>query len=148
MAKNNQVIYDKSGLKLKNYLGVSTDDDNENSILTSLEYYDFSMLFTGDVGINGIDAVIKELPKNITVLKVPHHGADGGVDKEIIEYLNPKYSLISVGENRFGHPGLYTLELLKGTNILRTDIENAIRFVVKKDSYKVLTYNTQKRKFK
>lgn len=147
LSGNNREIYSNSGLSLVNYLGISTDDDNEDSIITLLEYKGFNMLFTGDAGVNGIKAVLEYLPRNLTVLKVPHHGAHGGLDKEIVEYLNPKYSIMSVGENKFGHPGIYTLELLKNTKVLRTDVNNSIRILVGKNM-KILTYNTQKRKFK
>ena len=72
------------------------------------------------------------IQQNITVLKVPHHGASDGLNKEILEYLNPKYSLISVGENYFGHPNIYILALLKNSKNLRTDIDNSIKIVVNK----------------
>ena len=146
LSGNNREIYSKAGLSLVNYLGVSTDDDNEDSIITLLEYRGFNMLFTGDAGVKGIKAVLEYLPRNLTVLKVPHHGAHGGLDKEIVDYLNPEYSIISVGENKFGHPGIYTLELLKNTKVLRTDINNSIRIVIGKDM-KILTYDIQKRKY-
>ena len=106
------------------------------------------MLFTGDTGINGIKNVLGYIPKNITVLKVPHHGAIRGLDKEIVKYLNPKYSIISVGENKFGHPAQYILEILKHTEILRTDIDNSILIKVDKHGPKILKYDLRKRKYK
>lgn len=147
LAHNNQVLYDKKGLKLTNLLGLSTDSDNENSIITLLEYKDFTMLFTGDAGVNGIKKVLANIPQNIKVLKVPHHGAIGGLDSEIINYLNPKYSLISVGENKFGHPAIYTLKILADTKILRTDIDNSILIKVNEGGIKLFTYDLKKRKY-
>lgn len=147
LAENKQNIYNKSGLKLTNYVLTNGKDDNDNSILTLVEYKDFTMLFTGDACINGIKSALNSLPKNITVLKVPHHGANGGVDKDLIKYLNPKYSLISVGENKFGHPSIYTLRILKNSNILRTDIHNAIKIVVNSSDIRVLSYDIKRRKF-
>lgn len=147
LAQNNQTVYDKSGLKLTNYVLAEGKDDNDNSILTLLTYNDFSMLFTGDAGITGIKGVITNIPRNITVLKVPHHGANGGIDKDVIKYLNPEYSIISVGENKFGHPALYTLRVLDNSTILRTDIHNAIKIVANKRGYKLITYDMKKRKF-
>ena len=69
-------------------------------------------------------------------------------EKEILEKLTPNYALISVGENRFGHPIAYILALLQNSKILRTDIDNAIRIKVGKNSYKILTYDIKSRKFK
>ena len=148
LAENLQTMYDKKGLKLINLRKYEGKSDNDNSVITLLTYKDFSMLFTGDAGINGIKSVLPELPKNITVLKAPHHGAVGGIDAEIAQYLNPKYSVISTGENKFGHPSLYTLALLKNSQILRTDINNSLRFVINKNKFEVLSYNIKARKYK
>ncbi len=145
LAKNQQNVYSKDDLTITNLNNYQGRSDNDNSIITLLRYKDFSMLFTGDAGINGINAVLNQIPKNITVLKVPHHGATGVLNKEITEYLNPKFSIISTGENKFGHPSLYTLYLLKNTNILRTDIHNSLRIRVNHKDYKIENYDIKKR---
>lgn len=147
LAKNNQVVYNQNGLKITNLLGVSTDNDNENSIITLLEYNDFKMLFTGDASAKGINTVLDFVPSNIDVLKVPHHGANGGLDKKLVEYLNPKYSIISVGENKFGQPAFYILSLLKNSKILRTDIDNSILIKVEKEGYNIYTYDLKSKKY-
>ena len=147
LASNNQLIYNNNGLKLTNLVGSNTDDDNENSIITLLEYKKFKMLFTGDASFNGIKQVLNYIPQNITVLKVPHHGAIGGLETNLVHYLNPKYSIISVGENMFGHPAQYTLSILNKSNILRTDINNSILIKVTENSYKIYTYDSRKRKY-
>ena len=105
------------------------------------------MLFTGDAGVKGLESILTYLPHNIDVLKVPHHGALGGLNSKIVKYLNPKYSIISVGENKFGHPSVLTLELLRNSYILRTDINNAILTIVKQDEIIIKTYDNIKRKF-
>ena len=131
LAENNQTVIDKDGLVIRNYIcnepGVG---DNESSVLTLLHYKNFSMLFTGDSGVDTFMKLKNFLPQNITVLKVGHHGANGVVNKEMLEYLNPKYALISTGINKFGHPTIYTVAILRDRTILRTDINNSIRFVV------------------
>lgn len=147
LAQNKQCVYNKDGLKLTNLLGVSSDNDNENSILTLLEYNNFTMLFTGDVSINGLINVLDNIPQNISVLKVPHHGAISGLNKEIIEHLNPCYSIISVGENKFGHPATYTLALLRNAKVLRTDIHNSILIKVNKNKTRVFTYDLKKKRW-
>lgn len=146
-AQNKQIIYNNNGLKLTNLIGISTDDDNENSIITLLEYKNFSILFTGDAGIKGINSILNLIPKNITVLKVPHHGAIDGLNKAILEHLNPKYSIISVGENYFGHPSNYTINLLNKSNVLRTDINNAIKLQISKNKLKIYEYDLYKKRF-
>ena len=147
LATNNQVVYDKNGLKIVNYLPHKTDSDNENSIITLLTYKDFKMLFTGDANVNSINSILNYLPTGITVLKVPHHGAKNSVDESIMAKLNPTYSIISVGENKFGHPNLYTLHLLKKTEILRTDVNNSIKIIVNKKGYKILNFDILRKKY-
>ena len=105
------------------------------------------MLFTGDINFDKLSQMLNNLPQNITVLKVPHHVSSDGLNKEILEYLNPKYSLISVGENYFGHPSVYILTLLKNSKILRTDINNSIKIVVNKKEPKIFSYDIKKRKY-
>ena len=146
-AKNSQVVYDKSGLKITNFVSKKYDNDNDSSIVTTLKYGDFSMLFTGDASASVIKNLLDETNSSYTVLKVPHHGAYGGVDRELIQKVKPKYSIVSVGDNRFGHPDIYTLRLLKDSIVLRTDIDNAIRLIVNKHGLKVMTYDMKKRKF-
>ena len=148
-AKNGQVVYDKSGLNITNFIlkDVAGIGDNESSIITVLKYNDFSMLFTGDSGIETFNKLKNNLPQNISVLKVGHHGASGVINKNMADYLNPKYSIVSTGENKFGHPSIYTLETLRNSIVLRTDINNSIRIIADKNNYNVLTYNPKKKKY-
>ena len=147
LAENNRVIYDKDGLKLTNLVGVNTDNDNENSIITLLEYRNFNMLFTGDASAQGLRKVLKFIPKNLNIIKVPHHGSFNGLDKTLVSELNPKYAIISVGENFFGHPAFYTLELLKNSRILRTDTHNSILIKANKKDYKIYTYDIKSKRY-
>ena len=117
-------------------------------VMNLVEYKDFKMLFTGDASANGIKEILDEIPKNITVLKVPHHGAIDGLNREIVGFLNPEYSLISVGENRFGHPAIYILELLKDSKILKTDINNSVFIRVNEKGVKVFTYDIKDRRYR
>ena len=148
-AKNNQIIYEKSPLVIKNYIipDIAGVGDNESSIITLLKYGDFSMLFTGDAGVETLYKLKEVLPKNLTVLKVGHHGASGVINKELAEYFNPKYSIISTGENKFGHPSVYTVNTLKNSKVLRTDINNSIKINVNPNDFKIMTYNPKKKKY-
>ncbi len=148
-AENNQTVYDNNALKITNFIvkDVAGIGDNESSIITLLTYNDFTMLFTGDAGVETFNKLKNKLPSNITILKVGHHGASGVVNKSMAEYLRPEYSIISTGENKFGHPSIYTLETLRNSKILRTDINNSIKIEVKDKVHKVYTYNSEKRKY-
>ena len=148
-AKNGQIVYEKDGLNLSNYItkDIPGIGDNESSIVTLLSYHNFTMLFMADAGIETFYNLKNYIPRNITVLKVGHHGASGVVNKSMTDYLNPKFSIISTGENKFGHPSIYTISTLKNSNILRTDINNAIKIAVNNRNFTIYTYNREKRKF-
>lgn len=148
LSQNNQEVINKDGLVVNNYMPKSKGvGDNENSIQTLLTYKSFNMLFTGDAGIDTLEEIKCNIPKPITVLKVGHHGANGVINKHLVKDLSPKISLISVGENKFGHPTIYTLEVLKDTRILRTDIHNSIKFVINAKGYKIFTFDSKAKKY-
>ena len=105
------------------------------------------MLFTGDAGIETLRRLKEYLPQNITVLKVGHHGGPLVVDEKMLQHLNPKISLISTGVNYFGHPNKGTLDLLRNTEILRTDINHSVKISTDGFITKLFTYNHGKRKY-
>ena len=58
------------------------------------------------------------------VLKVGHHGSRTSTTKALLEKVNPKYAVISLGkDNSYGHPHKSTLKLLDefGVETYRTD---------------------------
>ena len=66
----------------------------------------------------------------------------------MLQQEKPDTYVISTGENQFGHPSMYTIELLKNSTILRTDTNNSIKFVVSKNGKNVLYYDIKSRKYK
>ena len=105
------------------------------------------MLFTGDAGVKSFEAVKKDIPHDIEVLKVGHHGASGVVDTEMVNYLGNRVSLISTGVNYFGHPTKGTLDVLRNTNIIRTDLLNSIKITTNGELYKIYSYNRNDKKY-
>lgn len=115
------------------------ENDNSNVIYTELDGYKF--MFMGDASIKTEKEILKEyeLP-NIDILKVGHHGSRTSSSKEFIDELNPKYALISVGENnKFNHPNKEVLENLNNSKIYRTDQDGSIMFKIKNNKLKVET---------
>ena len=109
-------------------------DKNEQSIVIYLTYGEFSALFTGDVTGEPEQEVSEQMKqrmngRSLTVLKVAHHGSMYSTDKEFLENVRPKISVISCGKkNRYGHPHEETLERLEdaGSVILNTAESGAI----------------------
>ena len=114
IAKNNKIIYSEPDLTIKTYKA-TINSSNEASIITLLSYKDFDMLFMGDAGIEAFNNVKKDIPRNVEIFKVGHHGGPGVVNKSMVEYLKPKVSIISTGINYFGHPNKGTLDILRDT---------------------------------
>lgn len=119
-------------------------DKNENSVVLSLLYDEFSMLFTGDIEKGGEQALLKSAElMDYDVLKTPHHGSSSSSGEEFLEKVNPEYALISCGvENRYGHPHPDTIEKFERNNILyyTTEEYGAIQIKTKGKTYQISTY--------
>ena len=117
------------------------DNENENSnvIYTKLNGYKF--MFMGDAGVEKEKDILEKYNvSKIDVLKIGHHGSKTSSDKNFIDEMNPKYSVISVGKNnRYGHPNKEVLENLKESKIYRTDKDGSIMFKVKNNKLQVET---------
>lgn len=144
--KNNDEIYSENDLSLKTYM-TDLDKDNEKSIITLLSYGDFDMLFTGDAGIQAFDNLKSYIPHNVEVLKVGHHGGSNVVNSEMLAHLNNSVSIISTGPNAFGHPSKGTLDILRETEIYRTDRHNSIKISSDGYNYDVYLYKPDKHKY-
>ena len=123
------------------------EDTNAASMVIYLTYGEFSMLLTGDVegaGERQLTAYLDERAvRNLTVLKVSHHGSRGTTSDALLQQLQPAIAVISCGKgNRYGHPHQETLERLAavGTAIYRTDEKGAIIVEVSEDKVKVVGY--------
>ena len=143
---NNKLIYQENSFTLRTYFA-NSEEDNEKSIITLLSYGNFDMLFTGDAGTKAFNKVKKDIPCNCEVLKVGHHGGPHVVNSEMLDYLGTKVSIISTGPNAFGHPNRGTLDILRKTEIYRTDINNSIKITSNGKIYTIYTFNRNKKKY-
>ena len=116
-------------------------NENDNSIVVYTELNNHKFLFMGDAGVEVEEDLIKKYNlQDIDVIKVGHHGSKTSSSKSFIDEINPKYSIISVGENnRYGHPNKEVLNILKNSKIYRTDQDGSIMFKIKSDKLKIET---------
>ncbi len=123
---------------------------NKDSVCLSLtcdvdedDIVDWTGLFTGDAESEIIDCILRENPSLTSdVLKIAHHGSKAAVTEDILEKLEPKLALISVGEhNRYGHPHQTILDLLSSKDIWtgRTDQQGDVIVTFSKESLMVDT---------
>lgn len=106
-------------------------EDNNNSIVLRLDYYNNSFLFMGDAEYQPQQVMIydDEINAKADVVKVSHHGANSGYMKGFYDEVQPKYAIISCGKgNKYGHPHSDVLNDFKnrGVKMFRTDEQGSI----------------------
>lgn len=119
------------------------NNENDNSNVIYFEFNNCKFLFMGDAGIEREKDILgKYNLRNIDFIKIGHHGSNTSSSKEFINSINPKYSLISVGNNnRYGHPKKSVLDTLGNSKIYRTDLDGSIMFKIKKNKLRIETYS-------
>ena len=117
------------------------DNENENSNVIYTELNGYKFMFMGDAGVEKEKDILEKYSVlKIDVLKIGHHGSKTSSDKNFIDEMNPKYSVISVGKNnRYGHPNKEVLNNLDNSKIYRTDQDGSIMFKIKNNKLKIET---------
>lgn len=101
--------------------GLSTDDLNGSSLVLRITYGETAALLTGDLGVEGQQALLATTQLSADILKVPHHGSKT-TSAAFLFAVEPSVAVIPVGAgNRYGHPAQETLDALAGAVVLRTD---------------------------
>lgn len=106
-------------------------DKNESSMVIRLDTGSFSALFTGDIGKETEERLIKDFGELLDTdyLKCPHHGSKYSSSEAFIKAVSPAAVTVSAGRNnRYGHPSDETLKRLSwaGCSIFRTDTAGAV----------------------
>jgi competence protein ComEC len=107
-----------------------TDSDpNNDSLVLSVRTPTMTLLMTGDVEIEGEQALLRQSAAlHADVLKVPHHGSDRQ-DVRFMGAVGASVALTSVGAgNPYGHPGVHTMRRLEadGVRAFRSDLDGAV----------------------
>jgi competence protein ComEC len=105
--------------------GYHESETNRLSTAVLLSYKNFRMFLAGDLPTpEELDSVQDLENRDITVLKVGHHGSRTSTSSEFLNKTKPELALISDGiNNSYGHPHSEVLENLVEHNvkIFRTD---------------------------
>ncbi len=103
---------------------------NDRSLVLRLEYKNFSMLLTGDIGRRIENKLVHTAaPLKATLLKSPHHGSRFSNTAPFIDAVSPKAVIFSSGYlNWMKHPHPEVIERYEtaGVNIFRTDRDGSI----------------------
>ncbi len=109
---------------------LATKDLNENSVVLRLQYHDFDLLLTGDIG-KSVEKELCDRYENwaVDLLKVPHHGSRYSSSIEFLREIHPQFAIIETGRNSYGHPHEETQKRLHSiyAHILRTDRDGTVQ---------------------
>lgn len=99
---------------------------NNHSVVTKIEFGKASLLITGDLEVEGIEAMMEmqddERVFDSDVYVVGHHGAENGTTQELLGVITPEIAVLSFGsaERHYpktawshGHPRAETIRLLE-----------------------------------
>jgi competence protein ComEC len=114
--------------------GSLSGDANEDSVVLLVEAGGKRFLFTGDcTGANEslVGSICARGPP-LHLLKVAHHGSSYSTSSSFVAETDPKYAVISVGPNSYGHPAPETISALKaeGTRIYSTQKNGTVTLSV------------------
>lgn len=100
------------------------NENNDSSAVIKATIEDVTFLLTGDADVGVEKKLIEKYGAKLRsdVLKVGHHGSDTSTSEEFVNVVMPSYSIISVGENSYGHPTQEVLDILNssGSTVLTT----------------------------
>lgn len=119
-------------------------ESNNDSTVFRLQYDGFSMLFCGDMEAQAERDLLEDgAALRADVLKVAHHGSDTSTSAALLEAVQPRYAVISSGEDRSMLPRNAVLQRLHtaGAEIFRTDTDGAVVFSAADGKISVITEN-------
>ncbi len=117
-------------------------DSNNMSAVLKVTYDRTSFLLTGDAERESEKAMMgsgKDLRAD--VLLVGHHGSKSSTSLSFLQQVSPRYAVIQVGENSYGHPKQEILNRLNkyGTKVYRNDLHGTIEIASNGQSYEITT---------
>lgn len=75
--------------------------------------------------------IAAKLSLKADVLKAGHHGSVSSTSPALLKAVSPKFAIISVGKNSYGHPAATILNRLKSAKVTtyRTDLNGTVTAV-------------------
>jgi len=116
-------------------------DPNKTSLVFMLEGPDTRIFYAGDMHADNENRIRKEYALNADVLKVAHHGSRFSSSATFLKELQPKITIISVGNNAYGHPAPVALERITdiGAKIYDTRTRGTIKIVPQDGQLQIYT---------
>lgn len=118
------------------------DDSNNMSAVIKVSYGRTSFLLTGDAERESEKAMMSSGEDlQADVLLVGHHGSKSSTSLSFLKQVAPKYAVIQVGDNSYGHPKQEILNRLskQGIQVYRNDLQGTIEIVSDGQNYEITT---------
>ncbi|MFN0250169.1 MAG: DNA internalization-related competence protein ComEC/Rec2 [Kofleriaceae bacterium] len=106
---------------------------NDNSLVVEVRFANRSIVFAGDLELEGEDLVVAAGLGRADVVKVAHHGSPTSSSIAFVEATAPEIAVVSCGRgNMFGFPSADVVARWRasGAEILRTDLLGAVTVTV------------------
>jgi len=104
---------------------VASNNPNDGSLIIKISLGSQDFLLTGDISDKTEEFFLEnDYDLSAEVLKIAHHGSHYSSEMSFLQDVAPKYAVISVGKNSFGHPSNLILNRLDNLKIetIRTDL--------------------------
>ena len=138
----NDRVLDKATLEIfAEHAGISSEEENENSLVYRLTFGKTRVLFMGDLAGEGEEYLLmleKDLQSDI--IEIGHHGSATSSSEELLSASGAKYAVISVGKNNsYNLPSKKVLRRLKtmGFEIFRTDLDGTVAVSITPERYTI-----------
>ena len=113
------------------YKDSASDNKNDTSLVLLIAYKNHSILLTGDMAGETETRLLARL-SCVDIYKAAHHGSQYSSYRLPLRVLSPKYSVISVGENSYGHPHDWAVKNLEdySEQVYTTLNDGAVEFFI------------------
>jgi beta-lactamase superfamily II metal-dependent hydrolase len=97
---------------------ITPSDENDYGLALLIQYGGFKMIVSGDLGgynsggYKDVESILAPDIGKVSVLHVNHHGSQYSSNPYWVSTLDPTVSVISVGNNSYGHPTQLALDRL------------------------------------
>lgn len=120
----------------------TSEDKNNMSAVVKVTYGSTSFLLTGDAERESeADMISSGVDLQADVMLVGHHGSKSSTTAAFLKQVKPKYGVIQVGENSYGHPKQTILDRLNkaGVEVYRNDLHGTIEIDSDGQTYHIST---------
>ena len=119
--------------------------ENNRSLVLQVRSEGKDMLFTGDIGIEAEQDIMRTMPgMKADLIKVPHHGSKSSSSDAFVSQLRPEIAIVTVGRgNPYHHPSDEVLARYEkiGARICRTDSDGAVTIGVNTGKFAIQRWN-------